>query len=246
MNQSNPVAGSSPSTNQHRCFGFTTGIATKAALFLSLMLSASIASATVIYSQGIIDEETDVLNIGTLVVANNLGSGAVPVTVNDVAFGNSAANITGMINGGADFSTQFPSGSPLDQLLSGLLFQNGTTSSLILTGLTVGNEYRLQLFLSNPVNSTGKASRVTIQTEQYDINNFGNNAEFIRANFTASAASETVDFGNGSSAEDARMILNAYALLKTDSVPVPVPEPASLALLGLGLAGLGFLRRRWT
>jgi hypothetical protein len=108
--------------------------------------------------------------------------------------------------------------------------------------LIPGQGYLLQLFLSNVVNSTGKTSRLTIQGQAYDILNFGNNADLIRADFITSGSTEVVTFGNGSTVESDRMVLNAYAL-----EAVAVPEPTTLTLFGLiGLAGAGYCgwRRR--
>jgi len=213
------------------------------ALFLSLALASPLASAAVVYTQGHITAETDVLNSGTVVVANNLGAGALAVTVNGVSFGTSVTGLSGMAASGSDFSSQFAPNSPLDKLLSGLDFQNGGSSSLSLTGLTAGSDYTLQLFLANGVNSTGKTSRVSVQGQGYNIANFGNNADYLRVAFTASGTSELVTFGNGSGVESDRMVLNAYAL-QTVPVAADAPEPGSLVLSALGLAALGALRRR--
>lgn len=210
-------------------------------LCLPLFLLMSPASATVVYTQGHVTAATDVLNSGTLVTANNLGAGAAPVTVNGVAFGNSFAGLSGMANGGGDFSSQFVNGSPLDLTFSGLAFQYGGFSTLSLTGLAPGTDYMLQLFLANSVNSTGKASQVTVQGQAYNLLNFGNVADYLRVEFTAASATELITFGNGSGSEPARMVLNAYALHAEGAA---VPEPGSLALLGLGLLGLGLSRRR--
>lgn len=213
------------------------------ALFLSLALASPMASAAVIYTQGHITADTDVLNTGTVVVANNLGASASAVTVNGVSFGTSVAGLSGMAASGSDFSSQFTANSPLDKLLSGLAFQPGGTSSLNLSGLTAGTDYNLQLFLANAVNSTGKTSRVSVQGQGYNIANFGNNADYLRVAFTASGTSELVTFGNGSDVESNRMVLNAYAL-ETAHAAADAPEPGSLLLTALGLAGLGFTRRK--
>jgi hypothetical protein len=215
---------------------------------LALLLGASSnARAGVIYTQGQITGDADVLNIGTVVVANNLGAGALPVTINGVAFGNSTAGLSGWTNGTGDFSNQFPPGSPLDLLLSDLVFQQtGASTFLTLSGLIPGQEYLLQMFLSNVVNSTGNSSRITIQGQAYNIQNFGLNADFIHADFIASASTEVVTFGTGSGINPSnRMILNAYALEAVSAVPVP--EPATLTMLVIGIAsmaGYGWRRRK--
>ncbi|MDD5298252.1 MAG: PEP-CTERM sorting domain-containing protein [Rhodocyclaceae bacterium] len=215
------------------------------ALLLSLMLASPLASAAVSYTQGHITGVSDVLNTGTVVVANNLGSGAGAVTVNGVSFGNSMTGLSGMFNGGGDFSNQFTSGSPLDNLLSGLAFQYDAYSSLNLTGLTAGTAYTLQIFLSNVVNATGYASRIQVQGQQYNISWLGSNADYVRVGFTASSASELVSFGNGGTGEPDRMVLNAYALeTAAPAADTHVPEPASMLLTVLGLGALGFARRR--
>lgn len=201
------------------------------------------ASAVPIFMQGLVTTEIDILNVGTLVSANNLGGGAVPVTVNGVAFGNDASMLSGMFAGFGDFSSQFTFGSPLDNLFSGLHFQGGGSSSLTLNGLTAGADYVLQLFLANSVNQTGWQSRVTVQGHAFNMANLGGVAQYIRVGFEASSATELISFGNGSFGEPDRMVLNGYAL-STDQATAPVPEPASLALVGAGLVGAAWLRRR--
>lgn len=212
------------------------------ALLLFSILATPSAFGAVSFSQGVINSESDVLNPGTLVLATDLGAGAPAVTVNGVVFGSdSSAGLTGFVHGDpGDFSNQFPSGSPLDQLLSELDFQNlGLgSSSLTLSGLTPGTGYLFQIFLSNILNTTAKSTRITIQGQAYDIADFGNNADYIRATFTASGSSEVIQFGNGSANESDRMIINAFALSTN-----PVPEPGALALGAVALVLVWATRR---
>jgi len=218
-------------------------------LTASLLLGANAASATVIYSQGQLSSVADILNVGTVVVANNLGwtrdgSGSMPITINGVDFGNST---DGFHNGATgfplDFSHQLASGSTLDRLLSGMVFQHGSFGYMTLTlnGLTAGNEYLLQLFMANDYNLTGHTSRVSIQGQAYDMFDLGNTADFIRANFIASSSSEVITFGKGTTDETSRAVVSAYAL---ENVANPVPEPSTILLFGAGLAGIGLLNRR--
>lgn len=208
---------------------------------LALLVLAPVASATVLYSQGHVTSTTDILNTGTLVSANHYGPVSItPISINGVDFGINSSGLTGMALSGGDFSNQFTPGSAMDQLFSGLWFQTGGTSSLTLTGLTIGNDYLLQLFLANNINSTGKASRVSLQSQSYDLLDFGSSADYLRISFSANASTQVVNFGTGSGAEAQRMVLNGYVLQNVTSVP----EPGSLVLLGGGLMGLLALRRK--
>ncbi|MCB1736277.1 MAG: hypothetical protein H6981_11715 [Gammaproteobacteria bacterium] len=199
----------------------------------ALLWFSHAAQAAVVFDQGDVLAETDLLNSGTLVSANNLGTGAPPLTINGLVFGTDTGGITGMSAGGGDFSNQFTPSSNLDLLFSNLVYQYSSSSSLAFTGLTAGHDYFLQLFLSNTANSTGKASRVTVQGQQHNLTNFdagASTADYLRVSFTASGTSELISFGTGSVGESARMVLNGYAL--SDLSPTsPVPTPAPLALL---------------
>jgi len=215
-------------------------------LSVGLLLLAAAASPVfglglVNYSQGLISSENDVLNTGVPLAARNFGAGAPAVTVNGLAFGaDSSTGLMGFVHGDpGDFSSHFSSGSPLDQLLSELVYQNHGlgSSSITLSGLTPGNDYLLQIFLSNVLNSTAKSSRITIQGQAYNLLDFGGDPNFLRATFNASSTTEVIQFGNGSASESDRMAMNAFAV-------TAVPEPGAFTLVALGLVGLAHFRRK--
>ena len=183
-------------------------------------------AVTPVFTPTVISAATDILNDGSLFVANNLG-GSVPVTtpVNGVAFGDSQA---GLIPGpavwgigGGDFNVDIGVGTPLDNLLSTLQFIAPFTSgSLLVNGLTAGETYRIQLLFSNDLNLTGNEIAVTVQGETYVLKDWQDDAINLQVEFTARSSSLTVgfapgpDYVQGSVATDApgRAVLNGYAI----------------------------------
>ena len=230
--------------SQDRAQSFVSFIGRVSLTAAMLCIPISSASAAVIFSSGNITSDTEVFNTGLVVIANNLGSGATATTVNGVNFGVSTVGLGAMGNGGGDFSRSFAPGSGLDNLLSGLVYQGGGSSSLTLSGLTAGQNYNLQLLLQNSVNSTGRNASVNVQGQNFTLN-YGSNANYLLASFAATGNAETVNFGNGSGSESKRMVLNAY-VLSTEGAGAgsasAVPEPSTLAIFALGLLGLASRR----
>lgn len=209
-----------------------------AACLATALAAATPAHSAVVYSFGAVTSEASVRNVGTVISAVNFGTPAPAVTVNGIAFAaNTVSNLSGWTISGSDFSSQFAPGSPLDTLMSGLVFIPGSSGTLALNGLTAGSTYLLQLFLANNINATGSPTRVTIQgvTDTENTGFANGNAYYLDAQFTATGPSESVTFTD----VGAREVLNAYALEAMDSVP----EPVSLAVLGAGLLGLAGVRR---
>lgn len=135
-------------------------------------------------------------------------------------------------------------GTPLDSLLSGTWYQPGGSSSLALTGLTTGENYTYQMFLSNDHHSTGHNSRVTFQGQQFNLNStiypYGAGGYSLQVDFIANAGTEIVSFGTGSTSESYRMQFNAFTLQGE-----PVPAPAAIWILMIGLCGLVVQRSKY-
>jgi len=206
------------------------------------------AFATPLFTFSKITSEADVINNGNILRATNLGNSSQgtfnPVTVNGVNFDTSTTGLTGLVPGGGDFNTE-PGfvGTPLGDLLSGTWYQNGSSSSLTLTGLTVGEDYTYQMFISNDHNSTGHNSRVTFQGQQFQLNSaiypYGGGGYSLQVDFEAQSGTEVVGFGTGSTSESARMQFNAFSLQTTS-----VPAPAAIWTLLLGLSVLTMQRKK--
>lgn len=173
---------------------------------------AQVAAA---FTETVITGDSSILNDGTLIAANDLGAAPDAVTVNGVSFGTDQSGLTGPWGpGGGDFSVDSFSAN-LDALLSDLQF-SGTLSPVTFTlgGLTPGTAYRLQLLISNDLNSTGDRVEVTIQGETWMLDDWQPDAVNLIANFTAAGPSVDVTFtpGTGSTTESGRAVLNAYAI----------------------------------
>lgn len=201
------------------------------------------AQAMPIFSASTITGDASILNIGTVVAANNLGGNAQAVTVNGINFGNSAAGLSSnWFNGGGDFSND-PFSTNLDALLSSLRFVgDGNPATLTIGGLAIGQSYNLQLLFSNDVNSTGNDIDVTVQGSTYALINWIPSALDLSIDFVADSTSLVTTFFGGSSAEPQRAVLNGYVL--QTAAAATVPEPASLGLLALGLGALSLTRRK--
>ena len=228
----------------------------KLALSLSFLSLHSVSAATISWiAHGTVTDNHDISLAGTLVHATTYGSGGATVNVTvgsevipfegETAFAggivttpNSTVTVagrtaqTGFFNSaGTTVSANF------ETVLDSFAFDGPNPKVLTLNNLTVGQEYQIQLFVSddrgccsartqlwsdNAVVSTGNETvTFTHVTSPYDI-----------GTFVAGATSETI-YGHGVGQN--QNILNGYVLRA-------IPEPSSIALTAL--AGLALLRRR--
>lgn len=228
---------------------------------LLVMVGAANAAVTALVDMTV-DGELAVLNDGTLVLAEAFGNITDP-TLNGVTF-------TGIDDGATNQSRIFTFGGPsatggnslhawglgqtntvyggiaaLEPLLMDSYWVNenavGNTMSFDLTGLTVGDEYRLQMFFAD---SRGGANQHAMDLDVADgiISLIaGSDGDGIHLNaiigFTATSATETVTMTQ--IADGATPFSSGFALHTGSNLAIP--EPATLALLGLGCVAL---RRR--
>jgi hypothetical protein len=234
------------------------------ALLVAGMVAAGTASAATITwgptAVPLTEAGTEVSTSGTLVQALNFGRGTssdFDTTINGVpftGFANAAGTWIDPSSGtfSANSNTVVTPGysglGTYDLLLDGWLGSGGSTrNSVTLSGLSIGQEYLVQLFLAdsrtigNPSRSTyfpvidvGEANEFIGPT--YGSNN--RNGFVINGTFTADGASQsfTINNDNAAFATPAGFQLNAYQIRA-------VPEPATIGLLGAA-AGLMLALRR--
>jgi hypothetical protein len=170
-----------------------------------LQLTTIAPAFAVSFTDTVITGESSILNTGTLIEANNLGASPASTTINGILFGIDQSKVSGGANGFGDFSTQFPSGSPLDIVLSSV--NQGISWTLTLSGLTVGTAYRLQLLMADNVQTPLPARIFNITfdgtTFTETVPKTATGAKNLIIAFTASAATSPVTFSriNGTHSE---------------------------------------------
>lgn len=200
------------------------------ALPISLFITSTSITAAPIFTNTAITGDTDILNTGALISASNFGT-SVATTINGVSFTSTNAGLSNETNGSGDFSTD-PFSANLDNLLSSLVFTNNSSPlTLTIGGLSIGTDYRLQLFFSNDLNSTGSSMRISMEGEFTDLSGWLPSARNVTVDFTASSLSSVTTLTQLNSN---RTILNGYALHSVSAVPVP----AAAWLFISGLIGL--------
>ncbi len=126
-------------------------------LILSGIIGTTKADWTVIVG----GDPLTIANNGILVKASNFGSGALPQTINGITYDTNYSNISGASATSDAWASKFYSGP--DPAISNLLNTGGrvrenalggpSTMTFTFSGLTIGNQYRFQLFLGNGGNS---------------------------------------------------------------------------------------------
>jgi len=173
------------------------------------------APGNVVFTETVVTDDTDILNNGVFVVANDLGGSPNALVINGVVFGTDQGGLNGpWSNGVGDFSVD-PFSADLDALLTDLKYSTTLGPvSFSIGGLTAGSDYRLQLLFSNDLNTTGDRVDVTIDGVTWVLDDWQPGAVNLIANFTASSSTVTVTFapGAGSTGESGRAVLNGYAL----------------------------------
>lgn len=196
--------------------------------------------AAVIYNQSLFTQESDIVNLGDVHSAMNLGGGAV--TLNGVNFvTNSFSNFINFNQGGGDFSQGDFVDPNLDSLFSTSTYQSGGYAYQNLNGLTIGTTYVYQVLLSNDVNNTGDSTAMRFQGQTHNFSPIGNTVQSITMQFVAGSTTEQIRYGTGSGSQPARAQITGFVL---SSASTPVPEPSTYALLALGLFGFGIYRKK--
>jgi hypothetical protein len=224
----------------------------------SLLATYTTASAAIVFQNAVtVSGDTDVNTQGTLFQALDFSTSQ---TVNTVPFTTAGAGTNGV---GADVSysnfefqnatntnsTVYTSGSAPFNLLSsaykGALvggidaYAGGSTVTMTITlnGLTNGQDYLLQFWVSDPrgFGRTQTVNGFNSVNMAFDTpTGPGNVGQYVIGTFTATGVSEsfTVTSGAGGVAQINDMQLRA------------VPEPSTCGLVGVGVLAAGFVRRR--
>ncbi len=185
-------------------------------------------------------DPSELQNDGLLVAASNVGANAQAVQVNGICFDNTPGTLTNLSNGGGDFCQDCPSGSLFDQLFNGLLFQpSGSASSITLTGLVPGNKHRLQLLLSNDVNSTGNNTTFIIEGNPVIVSGWIPNTVNATVEFVASSSTMNIGLASNNGSQANRGVVNAYVLHDLDQTGALCNEPPVVSTGGNITASIG-------
>jgi len=236
--------------------------------------SPSLLSAATITFQSSVDlfadgnVETFVNTTGTLAVAANAGTDLTSSpTVNGVTFvgGNNTQAVVGAggetisfnstgNNTGAFGDGEFSGITPIFDLLTGGVF--GTTS-VELSGLTIGQDYLIQIFTNdarasrdnNFITGFGDGTGSTTPVAFSDLSNVdpdpnvGGSGDSIIGTFTADSTTLSINvFGTNAGPGGTFTAANSEAQINGIQLRA-VPEPSSALLLGIGSFAL-LLRRR--
>ncbi|MFM9025053.1 MAG: PEP-CTERM sorting domain-containing protein [Planctomycetaceae bacterium] len=239
------------------------------ALLLSSLAVPNAHAATIVWdSPQTISGDSDVITRGSLVYAYNFGpSNVTSSTVNGVPFSAFAfpsasgfSSGTSVTVGSVTFS-EFPgdliawntlgSGSApyanLSPAYRGLLDSCGasgmpSTVTLLLGGLTNGQEYAFQWWASNavllpPFVAVAADATNAVTLDSNLTNAAGGLGQFVVGTFTADGVSQSIDF-NAAGGGFGPMI-NAFQIRA-----VPEPSTYAMALAGIACGGFSMWRRR--
>lgn len=212
-------------------------------LLASLFAATASLQAAAIISWGTpqnVTAVTDISTTGTLVTAANLGT-TTSYTINGVTFTGNTTLWTG--TGNANFTgyvAHAVGGDYGNALSTGRYTNGGTTATLVLSGLTIGTTYQLQIWFNDLRDGTPDIVRYNMGGSTVDLTTDTDGgtggtdlSQYALGTFTATATSEnltatTVSGGGGPT-------LNMFQVRA-------IPETSSALLGGLGL--LALLRRR--
>lgn len=209
-------------------------------------------------NQVLANDGSNLDNLGTLVTAVNFSSNPVrtgpfsssnpdpAVTLNGIGFtptpwnGSNPFFSTNASVADSNRASGVPSNEPIYGLVYDATVKTGTRElDLALIGLTVGDDYRLQMIFSSDGN---RAVDVTSDGVTSALLSYGSPSGpgLVTASFTASSSTQSFVTFLGVGGAGAPQ-LSGFVLHNT---AVAVPEPSSTALLGLGGIALMLRRRR--
>jgi hypothetical protein len=187
-----------------------------------------------------INDPTQVLTNGTLVYAGFRPSyyytdspADTEIVVNGVAFTQDLLNNTDV--GGGSWSGPYgPASNAYSELLAdGLFNQDLGTHTTTITGLTVGDNYEIQVFTSFWGGDSGFETQLISGSNVVDMGNNASTPTYDVGTFTADSTSQSFQWTG----------VTDYGVMAAVQVrEVAVPEPATAGLLLLGVPAL-LLRR---
>jgi PEP-CTERM motif len=168
-------------------------------------------------------------NVGSPIVVDTAGLNITFTTVDSPLFLQSWSAATGGGNSDAGWAA----------ILSTFEWQAGSNVSAtsFLSGLTIGNQYQLQLFAARNDNCCSRTHSYGDGAGNVSASYADNSYTSVVGTFTADAATQTIEFFDSSN----NPYLNAYVLR---DLTAPIPEPGTWALMLAGLAAVSTLARR--